>query len=174
MLPTWHIAAATGHRPQHLSLPERRWSARAIRFAVARLRDFHGTEIAVSGMALGTDMCFGEAALEVDLRLWAHIPFPQQPDVWRDPRDVARWQRLREAATWETVYGDHYDVDLLGERNNGMLYVTDCVDGVVVALHKPSRRSGGTAGALREARKRGLPIIHINPEAETVTWPPTW
>lgn len=145
---------------------------RALRQVAVRLRDEHGTEIGVSGMALGADMWWADEVLVAGLRLWAHIPFPQQPDVWTDRRDVAEWDRLRALAWTETVYGDHYDVDLLGQRNNGMLYVADCVDGVVVAVHKPSKKHGGTAGALRESRRRKLPIIHINPEAQSITWPP--
>jgi len=41
----------------------------------------------------------------------------------------------------------------------------------VVAVHRPSKVDGGTASALRKARARRLPVILIDPDFRTVTWP---
>ncbi|WP_165947283.1 SLOG family protein [Micromonospora sp. 15K316] len=163
----WEVAAATGHRPQHLTAEERRWIRAELKRIAVKLRDEHGTATGVSGMALGTDLWWADETDTAGMKLWAHVPFPQQPNPWRD-EDKTEWRRLLDRAAKVTTYGDHYDVKLLHARNDGML----AAGSVIVAVHKRSKTTGGTASAVRKAERLGLPIIRIDPERRTVTLSP--
>jgi uncharacterized phage-like protein YoqJ len=162
---TWSTVMVTGHRPQHLlGFGEADWVRAELARVVVRLRDEHGMTCGISGMAVGTDLWWAAAVVHAGLKLSAHIPFPQQPDRWRQA-DRAEWCRLRALADVHTLYGTTYDVRLLHARNDGMLIAS----AAVVAVWKPSRTSGGTASAVRKARAMGLPVVHLNPERRTVT-----
>lgn len=164
-LPVWETVAATGHRPQHLSKPQRAWIVAELPRIVAKLRDEHGMTVGVSGMALGVDLWWAAALVDADVSLWAHVPFPQQPGVWPSAADRAEWRRLCDLAVEVTVYGDRYDIRHLHARNDGMLRVANAV----VAVHKRSKSDGGTASAVRKARDLGRPIVLLDPEHKTVT-----
>jgi uncharacterized phage-like protein YoqJ len=160
----WPTVMVTGHRPQHLMTVETDWVKAEVSRVVVKLRDEHGMTCGISGMAIGTDLWWAAAVVNAGVRLWAHIPFPGQPDRWRQA-DRAEWVRLRDLADEVTLYGTAYDVRLLHARNDGMLAAADAV----VAVWKPSKTSGGTASAVRKARAMGLLVVHLNPERRTVT-----
>lgn len=181
--PTWPMAMITAHRPQHLAEPGMlEWVAEESLRVARKLADEHGTRTLISGLALGGDQIWGWCAIRTELDLAAHIPFPQQPDPWRDPDLTDRWQYLRDYAECTggvTVYGDlagltglerkRAAVRLLHARNDGMLAVTAAAAGAVVAVLRPSKLDGGTRSAYDKALKAGLPVIHVNPDARTVT-----
>lgn len=159
----WETVAATAHRPQHLTQDEIRWIRAELPRVTVKLRDQHGMAVGCSGFALGGDLWWANELVRAGVDLWAHIPFPQQPDPWR-PEDQAEWRRLLGLAKQVTYYGQHYDVRLLHARNDGMLRPAEAV----VAIYKRSKTSGGTASAFRKARGLRLPIVHMNPERRTV------
>jgi uncharacterized phage-like protein YoqJ len=166
----------TGHRPQHLHPDTWDWIEGELDRIAYKLRDEHGTLAAISGMALGTDQWWAQSALRADLYLWAHVPFPQQPDPWGDDLQAA-YRRLLDEAHEIKTYGDldtvpqamrrREAVRLLHARNRGMIQATDAV----VAVYRPSKADGGTAAAWKQAIRDGLQIIHINPDRRTVTLP---
>ncbi|MEV5819268.1 hypothetical protein AB0L22_08845 [Micromonospora haikouensis] len=181
--PVWGTVMVTGHRPKDIPRDTHGWVRDKLALGVAWLRDERGMTIGVTGMALGVDMWWADALARAGMPFVAHIPYPQQPDPWRrNPQAVAEWERLRALADRdrEVVYGDlaglaeharkRVAVKLLHRRNDGML---DAVtpDGAVVAAWCPSKRDGGTYSAVSKAHQRRLPVIHINPEARTVTVP---
>ncbi|HEY6115300.1 MAG TPA: DUF1273 domain-containing protein [Candidatus Dormibacteraeota bacterium] len=129
-----------------------------------KLRDEHSTQVGVSGMALGADTWWAEAVNEAGLKLWAHIPFPQQADRWRQD-DVHAWNNYLRRAWKLTTYGGYYDVRFLHARNAGMVDVADAA----IAVWCPSKTTGGTAGAVRLLATKGIPVVHVNPEAWTTT-----
>jgi hypothetical protein len=55
----------------------------------------HGTRIAISGGAVGSDLWWADVASDAGLKVWLYQPFPQQPDRW-----TTEWQqhhrRVRE------------------------------------------------------------------------------
>ncbi|MGA3524215.1 hypothetical protein [Melissospora conviva] len=162
--PTWATVSATGHRPQHLTPAEQAWIRAELSRITTKLRDNHSMTTGVSGMALGTDMWWAAELVSARVDLWTHVPFPQQPDPWRSA-DRAEWERLLRVAKKQTVYGGMFDVKFLHQRNDGMLDASDAV----VAVWKRSKTTGGTASAVRKATRRGLPVIHVDPEARVVT-----
>lgn len=80
----WPTVMVTGHRPKYLSPNSRAWVRAELARLAVQLRDFHGMTCGISGMALGSDQWWAEAVLAAGVGLEAHVPFPQQPDKWRD------------------------------------------------------------------------------------------
>jgi hypothetical protein len=169
------VACATGHRPQHLPPGSTNWIRTAMLRLTRELREHHGVTTARTGMALGADMMWAWAAHITGLTIHADIPFVQQPDVWPRRHDREYWTKTRARASSETIYGDlaglegddrkRLAIRLLHARNDGMLAGSN----IVVALWDPDVVTGGTASAVRKARQLGLPIVHVNPAAMTVT-----
>lgn len=160
---TWPVVAATGHRPQHLSPDAREWIRPELDRVAAKLRDEHGTRVGISGMAIGVDQWWARSVLRAGLELWAYVPFPQQPDPW-DDEDRAEWADLIKRAAGVKTFGQSYSVKLLHARNDGMLADADAV----VAVHRAAKTTGGTASAVKKATRRRLPIIHLDPDTQTV------
>lgn len=135
---------------------------------MVKVRDEYGCLTVVSGLALGWDTWLAVAARHAGLDLWVHIPFESQPSRW--PADDKKvWQRLRDAATKETVYGPNPTskreaVRLLHARNNGMIAASDAM----TCLWLPSKRSGGTWSAVRKIYAVDMPAIHLDPDRRTV------
>lgn len=154
----------TGHRPQFLNPDQQRWSELELERIAVKLRDQHGMEVGISGMALGADTWWGYATLFAWRELWAFIPFPQQPDKWSRQQQAA-WAELRGRATHEVMIAGEYSVGALHARNDAMLQNCD----LVVAVWDPSKTTGGTASAVDKATGLRLPILHVDPIAQTTT-----
>lgn len=160
--PVWPRVAVTGHRPQNLTLDQQAWTKHELQRVAAKLRDEHGCKVAISGMALGADTWWAQAALEVGLELYAYIPFEAQAERWKE-QDREVWRELRARATRERVFGGHYAVRFLHERNQGMVLDAD----VVVAVFDPMIRSGGTFATMGFAERHGKPIVACDVVART-------
>lgn len=154
----------TGHRPQFLAPDAQEWAKLELERIAIKLRDQYGMQVGISGMALGADTWWGYATVFAWCDLWAFIPFPQQPDRW-GTADVAAWRELRSRAAHEVVIAGEYSVGALHARNDAMLSNSD----LVVAVWDPSKVSGGTASAVAKAQSAGMPMIHLDPVARTVT-----
>lgn len=157
-MPDWRVVAATGHRPKGL-LGSGDWVMGELRRVATRLRDEFGTEVAISGMALGTDTMWAVAALDAGLELWAYVPFPQQSDRWPSP-DRERWRTILERASRVETVSDRFSVMALFERNRAMARQADAL----VAVLDPLATKGGTVSMVRESR---VPTIVIDPRNRT-------
>ncbi len=164
MAVTWLKVMVTGHRPQHLHPNARPWVRAELDRLAVKLRDGHGATVGISGMAIGADLWWADASVRAGLLLHAHVPFPQQPDKWRD-EDKVEWRRLLGLAVSTTTYGSGYDVRLLHKRNDGMIAACS----LAVAVHDPRKTEGGTASAVRKLIGLDIPVIHVNPEARMTT-----
>lgn len=153
----------TGHRPQHLTPEEQAWSQVSLMHTAWRFRSVYGTVHGISGLALGADTWWALGVLASGMHLHAHIPFPQQPSKWQ-PADKAMWAELRRKAKTEKVIADKFSVGALHARNDSMLKDAD----LVVALFKPGT-TGGTAGAVDKATKKGMPMLMLNPTTRKMT-----
>jgi hypothetical protein len=170
----------TGHRPQHLDRRSLVWIDAELRRIAWKLHFEHGATTMLSGMALFCDQVWAGYAEQMGVALAAHVPFPQQPDRWRDPALVERYHQLLAYADRTggvTVYGDLAGLvdpvrkrradELLFARNDGMLAATKAAAGVVVAVLRSAHVGGGTRDTYDKALRMGLRVIRVDPDRRT-------
>lgn len=158
--------ALTGHRPQHLNAQQSAWARVVIPQVMARLVTAYDMRVAISGMALGADTWWALAALSAGVELRAYIPFEAQAARW-SAADQALWHAIRASADREVMVSDgEFSVGALHARNDAMIAAGDAV----VALLRGSMSTGGTADAYRKTIAAGKPVLHLDPDACTVTW----
>lgn len=159
----WTRVAATGHRPQIIAPSVHGWVIEELSRVAVKLRAEHGTEIAISGGAMGADLWWADAAHGAGSRVWLYQPFAEQSgrfgDDWR-----RHHQRVRDYATRVATLGTAYRTSLLFARNDWML--RDCH--ALVAVVDPEHRRGGTYDTVGKARGH-VPIIHIDIRARRTT-----
>jgi hypothetical protein len=124
-------------------------------------------------MAIGFDLGWAHAALDMGLDLWAYVPFPQQAEKW-SPVLQAEWRLLLARATRvhytldERVHLSYQRaVQLLHQRNDEMLRDS----AAVYAGWIGGKRDGGTASALRKAVRLGRPVVWSDPERRRTCMP---
>lgn len=183
---TWTTAMVTAHRKLPKDSPE--WPgetpdsppvtlAQALTARLTKLRTDFGTEFATSGMAIGGDMLFADAALELGLPLTAAVPFPGQPNDEYGPKwskvQKKRWAELLDRAS-HVEYVSTTDplsfnerVRMLHARNDWMLERNQ----VVLAIWAPANRTGGTYSCIVKAVGAGKPVILFNLATKAVTRP---
>lgn len=147
------IVAATGHRPDKLGGYGDDTRIRLRGLARSYLADLQITE-AVSGMALGWDQAFAEAAIELSIPLTAAVPFEGQERRW--PADSRkRYSLLIAKANAVHVVSPYPGIRAMQLRNEWMVDRADRV----CALWDGSW--GGTFNALQYARKIGRPCDNL-------------
>lgn len=147
----------TGHRPQFFSPEEKDFALRSLLSIANKCKNELGMVEAISGMAIGVDTWWAEAAIRLDLELAAYIPFPQQPDRWY-AKDKQKWQELRDKASREVILGESFSMRLLHMRNHSMIKDSD----LAVAVWKPSKQDGGTYAAVKKLRAEKRPLIIVD------------
>lgn len=157
------VIGGSGHRPQHLPPGCEPWARTEIGALLRQLRDTCGTHTVVSGMALGFDQWLAGAALDAGMALWAHIPFPQQPDPWTRAQR-GEYQRLLAAAEQVIVYGNGYRAALLHARNDGILRTSNAM----VVLWDPGSTGPGTTSVVHKIRARRMRCWWLDPVTRTV------
>jgi len=158
----WTRVAVTGHRPQFLSLDQQTWARAELDRLAVKVRDQHGTKVAISGAALGADTWWARSAVRAGLDLWAYVPFLAQPSQWPD-EDRRVWGQLISAATRTLVLAAAYNVALLHSRNDFMLRDAD----MVIAVWDPTKTTGGTASAVVKARAAGKTLVIVDVTTKT-------
>jgi uncharacterized phage-like protein YoqJ len=148
------ICAATGHRPQKLG-----GFGSSIRLKLKELaRQFLETtkpEKVITGMALGWDQAWAEAAVGLAIPFIAAVPFARQESTWPEPSQRLYRDLLVQAAETVIVLPGGYAPYKMQVRNEWMVDRADCV----VALWDGT--SGGTANCIAYANKTGKPIINL-------------
>jgi hypothetical protein len=171
----WETVCATAHR--NMPPGSEDWVRAQLHDVATRLRNLAGTRWAITGLARGGDLDWAEAALEAGLNVYGFIPFPGHHDRW-SAADKQRLQALLERLGPQRVrVVGKLDPGLVGDartkmiprilhqRNDKMLDASNAV----VAVWDPTRLDGGTFNAVGKAVRRGLPGVHIDPRARTVT-----
>ena len=158
----------TGHRPMKLPWGMNEKDPRCVDLKLelaARLEGIYqmGYRHFICGMALGCDMYFAEAVLELrqqhtDVTLEAAIPFGDQPGKWGvDQRQ--RYNRLIDSADKVTVLQVTYSKDCMIQRNRYMVdrasLLVACFDG----------RPGGTMNTILYAQRSGVQVIILDVES---------
>lgn len=152
----------TGHRPMKLPWGTNENDPRCFALKAelaARLEAAYqlGYRRFICGMAIGCDMYFAEAVLELrrvypDVLLEAAIPCGSQPDKWCR-KDRLRYNTLIDSADEVNVLQVEYSADCMMKRNYYMVdkssMLIACYDG------KP----GGTMKTILYAQRAGLDVI---------------
>lgn len=154
----------SGHRPSKLPWRADESAAGCIALKneiLCRLNGIYeaGYRHFVCGMAIGCDMYFAEAVLELkktrgDITLEAAIPCGSQPDKWNGEQR-RRYNRLLDSCDKVTVLQIEYSAECMMRRNkymvdNSSLLLT-CFDG----------RPGGTMNTILYAQRNGVKVITI-------------
>ena len=155
------ILAFAGHRPEKLPWGTDEADPRCIALktqiarAVEEAAD-RGVTAFLCGMTRGCDFYFAEAVLTLvksrpELRLEAYLPCPSQPERWPEPDQHRQKELLMECAAVYMVEPAYSDGCML-RRNRAM------VDRCAELLTVWDGTEGGTAAAIRYARKRGRTV----------------
>lgn len=147
------IIAGTGHRPPKLG-----GYAEDVRTALRRLAvGYLAAELpeqAISGMALGWDEAFAEAALEVGIPLVAAVPFEGHDSRW-PPESRRRIEILLSKAAAIHIVSDTPGSRAMQQRNEWMVHRAH----KMCALWDGSW--GGTFNCLKYAKKVGRPFDNL-------------
>ncbi len=162
----------TGHRPAKLPWGNDERDPRCLALKRSILRELEklyriGYRHFISGMALGCDLYFAEAVLELKelypaVTLEAALPCPGQSDRWSEGNRT-RWQRILDACDLETVVQDHYDRWCMLRRDR---YMVDRSSAVLAAFDDTP---GGTKYTLDYAAKQQLDILLLNLNAPSAS-----
>ena len=156
----------TGHRPDKLpwGLDERDPRCAMLKQSLSReLEGLYrqGYRHFISGMAMGCDLYFAEAALELrtkysEITVEGAVPCPTQADRW--PEDLrSRWRDILDRCDLETVVQQHYDRWCMHRRNRYM------VDRSAVVLAVFDGTAGGTQYTLNYAMDKKREILLLDP-----------
>ena len=156
----------TGHRPEKLPWKYDETHPDCLRLKAMLADVLHalytnGVRHFICGMALGSDMYFGEAVVALrdehpDVTLEAAIPFDGQDRRWSADLRL-RYARLAEECDERTVLSREYTHECMLERNR---YMVDR-SSILVAVY--DGRSGGTRYTIRYAVSKGLGVIQLPP-----------
>ncbi len=154
----------TGHRPDKLPWGTDEGDPRCIdlkeRVAAALEAAYEkGMRHFICGMALGADIYFCEAALDLRRRypgvtVEAAIPCEEQAARWSE-RDRNRYFGLVKDCDYETMVQHHYDRGCMLRRNR---YMVDRSSMLIVVY---DGLLGGTMYTLAYAMKKGLEIVTL-------------
>lgn len=155
----------TGHRPDKLpwGLNETDPGCRRLRIELAlQLEKLYnsGKRHFICGMALGCDLLFAEAVLEMrleysDVTLEAAIPCDSQADSWPEDQK-ARYTAILKSCDKVTYVQHRYSSGCMMRRNKYM------VDNSSVLLACFNGTRGGTMNTVLYARRQGVETVIID------------
>jgi hypothetical protein len=152
----------TGH--QHLEVPSAwRWVEEQISRHLATIAS---PVTAVTSLAVGADQMLARLVLARGGRVHAVIPFHDYERTF-DADHVEAYREMRSNADAEImrVVGTDEDAYLAAGRR-----VVELADTMIAVWDgKPAQGKGGTADIVRYAKQRRVPLVQVNPVAQTVT-----
>jgi uncharacterized phage-like protein YoqJ len=148
------IVAGTGHRPDKLGGYNMKATMRLHRLATIAIQAAEPSVI-ISGMAQGWDMALAQCAINLNIPLWAYIPFVGQEQVWPQATRLYYHELLRRAAKVEVCSEGGFTKAAMQVRNRRM--VDDCDS--LLALWDGS--DGGTANCISYASFLGKPYTNL-------------
>lgn len=157
-----NLIMITGHRPSKLggyqANPTQTWVKNKLRQTLGEAKAKWPDVEIISGMALGVDQWWCEAALELGLPYHAYIPFEGQESRW--PQSSRNhWQYLvNNAASQTIVCPGGYAPWKMQRRNEAMV---DTATHHVAVWNGDTR--GGTYNCVRYITSKDLPLYVINP-----------
>lgn len=165
------ILSVTGHRPDKLN---NEWNhdgpiSKRIASEIVQVFDFYRPEKCICGMALGIDTIFALAVLKhLTCPLIAAIPFEGQEKKWSERSQLAYHEILSHPRTEKVIVSPGgYAAWKMQARNawmNNQLINTPPFIPANKLLAVWDESEGGTANCVKDAKKKGIEIIHINPK----------
>lgn len=152
----------TGH--QRLDDPDGwRWVAEVMRTEIEQLSP---PLIAITSLAIGADQLLARLVLERGGTVHAILPFA---DIERSfsPHDLPVYRELLGRADVEVLTPAGSDEDAYLAAGIRVVDASDLL--FAVWNGKPAKGKGGTADIVAYARRRGRPLVHINPVTRNVT-----
>ena len=156
----------TGHRPDKLPWGPDERDPRCAALKRSLLREIEGLyrrgfRHFISGMAMGCDLYFAEAALELrekypELSVEGAVPCPTQAERWPEPLR-RRWRDILDQCDLETVVQQNYDRYCMLRRDRYM------VDRSAAVLAVFDGTPGGTQYTLNYAMDKKLAILLLDP-----------
>lgn len=155
---------ATGHRKLHLNMDDAAKNGRDYLFN--RLRDWLAerkgeVEACISGMALGFDTIWAEAALASQTPLWAYLPCEDQCKFW-ETKDRVRHAALLRDCSKVLYVSKEYHSKCMKWRNRRMVNDADLVFAYYGGLLFP----GGTMQTCRYALQREKEVLNFYRDPE--------
>lgn len=151
---------ATGHRALRTTrgpIPDE-----AIRNLILKHIPRFEPDYCISGMALGWDMCFAEAALTLHIPLIAAVPFSDQPVQWPNDQITRYYSILSKAYKIKTL-SFTYEPDVFARRN---YYIVKLSNHLLVAYD--GRNDGGTHNCITYAAHDNLTITNLWPQIKRI------
>lgn len=160
-----HTCCFTGHRPDKLPWGKDETDPRCLALKeriereVERAYD-RGFRHFICGMALGCDLYFCEAAIDLRDRrpgvtVEAAIPCESQADRWGG-EEKERYERLVGLCDFETMVQHHYDRGCMLRRNRYM------VDHAALLISVLDGSKGGSMYTSAYALKKGVEVVVID------------
>jgi len=138
------------------------WVAGVMREELARVAP---PLVGVTSLAVGADQLLAQLILERGGTIHAVLPFANIERSFA-PEDVSTYRQLVRQATIEVLDTPGTDEDAYLAAGQRVVEMSDLI--VAVWNGKPAKGKGGTADVVAYARRRGVPLIHIDPVARTV------
>lgn len=147
----------------HQRLPDDhawQWVAEALRSHLEKARR---PFVGVTSLAIGADQLFARLVLELGGAIYAFA------DIERSfaPEDVARYRRLVQGTSVEVLNVPGTDEDAYLAAGQRVVDLSDTLLAVWDGM--PAKGKGGTADIVTYAKRRAVPIVHINPRLSVVT-----
>lgn len=150
------IIAATGHRPNKVGGYSRAAYQKLVAVAESYIRTAKPSRV-ISGMALGWDQAWAEAALNLGVPVIAAIPFAGQQSKWPIESQQNFEQILSRCESVTIVCPGAYSAAKMQKRNEWMVDRADRV----CALWDGT--DGGTANCVRYAHGKGAEVDNVWP-----------
>ena len=164
----------TGHRPNklggyHKSNPRKLNIERKLRDVLTRIKTSANKKgkqpIAISGMALGVDQWWAEAALYQGIPCHAYVPFKGQETKWPKESQTYYTELLTRCDKEITVCPEGYAAWKMHKRDRAMVNDAD----ICIAVWD-GEPGGGTANTVNFIRQSGKPCLIINSSTLEEQW----
>jgi uncharacterized phage-like protein YoqJ len=149
----------TGHRHIGFTTPNILGVNKLINYALDK-----GVTEFYNGMAIGADMLAAKICSDRQLKWTAVLPCLDQTDKWNKLQKESYYKLLEKASSITIISQEYYE-GCMHKRNLHMINNSD----LCLAIYNESLK-GGTAFTVKNAIKKGLPIIKFNPNNRNILW----
>lgn len=152
------VISATGHRPKYFPCKydeTHEWYLNLVKDVEFRLTQLKPSAI-ISGMAIGFDMLFAEAGLNLGIPVHAYIPYKAQGENW-PAKTYKRYLDILNTSDAVFICSKEYHKHCFFKRDELMIDHSS----VVFSLLNPLAKSGGTFYTKQYAIKQEKEIIEF-------------